>query len=259
MNVTKSLIKEYIKYLQIKGTQKDVTIAKNIRNLKPFLNYCMHEDQEYITKFEIEVPKFDEVIPITFSTEQLSVLMRKPDIKKGRNIIEFRNWLMSAHMFDTGNRISTIINIKIADLHLEEYYIELQHTKNRKKKMQPISQELCLHIREFLRYRGGDYKDYLYCSQFGKQLTRSGAYQSLKKYNISRGISMVKPHAYRYSFAENFLLQSDDIYALKELLGHSNLSMVLKYLRAFNKNLQPIVEQTSPLKKYMETKRKVLK
>ena len=82
----------------------------------------------------------------------------------------------------------------------------------------------------YLRNRNGE-SDSLWLSQQGKPLQREGVQGILER--LLRYAEVKAPgklcHAFRHTFAVNFLEAGGDSLELQELLGHTSLTMVNRY------------------------------
>jgi integrase/recombinase XerD len=106
----------------------------------------------------------------------------------------------------TGNRVGTIISIKIGDIDFDNDTIILKKTKNRNQQIIPISNSLKMILLEYLKYRKGNAEDYLFCTATGGQLTRSSVITAIRKYNQKRGVRKTSIHLFRHTFAKNWIL-----------------------------------------------------
>lgn len=93
---------------------------------------------------------------------------------------------MINYVLGTGQRLNTIRNIKICDIDLNNEEVVVTTMKNKKQKTLPLSHTLVLILKEYLRYRGGEPDGYLFCTQYGKQLTSSGLQSAIQNYNKKR-------------------------------------------------------------------------
>lgn len=93
---------------------------------------------------------------------------------------------MINYLLGTGQRLNTVRNIKIGDLDLGNEEMVVTTMKNRKQKTLPLPHTLVLVLKEYLRYRGGEPDSYLFCTQYGKQLTVSGMQSAMQTYNKKR-------------------------------------------------------------------------
>lgn len=62
----------------------------------------------------------------------------------------------------------------------------IKSMKNKTQKFLPLSHSLVLILKEYLKFRGGEPDDYLFCTQYGKQMSISGIQSAIQNYNKKR-------------------------------------------------------------------------
>lgn len=105
-----------------------------------------------------------------------------------------------------GCRASTILNIKISDIDFHNENVILRKMKNRKQLCIPLSRTLLKVLHEYLSIRKGNAEDYLFCTEYGQQLSLRGLQTAIKNYNHRRGVKKVSIHLFRHYFATQWLL-----------------------------------------------------
>jgi integrase/recombinase XerD len=73
--------------------------------------------------------------------------------------------------------------------------------------------------------------DPLFASRTNTRLDRTNLRHMLNTVARQAKVSNVHPHRFRHTFAITFLRNGGNTFALQKLLGHSELSTVLKYVR----------------------------
>lgn len=243
--ITNEMIEDYIIYLKDKRQIKDITINSYLRAIRAFIKFGQ-ERNNIDKQIKVKMIKTEKQIKENYSDQELEILLKKPD-KKSCTFTEFKTWAFVNYLLGTGNRITTAINVKICDIDFDNFTITLQKTKNRKQQIIPLSNTLAEILQEYLCVRGGSPDDYLFCNQYGEQSTR-GAYQKLViKYNKKRGVNKTSVHAFRHTFAKNWILSGGDIFRLQKILGHSDISVTKEYLQMFGQDLQMDFERFNPL------------
>jgi len=244
-NITDVLITSYI--LHLRKTRKDISdisINTYLRGLRVILYFLM--DRGHITPFKISLIKADKKIKETYTDEELEQLLKKPNIKT-ENFATYRTWVIICYLLGTGNRVRTLCNIKIGDIDFSSHEIKLRAVKNHRQYIIPLSSVLEKTLREYLEYRKGNPDDYLFCTQFGQQLTQFGLSTSIKKYNKRRGVSKTSIHLFRHTFAKKWILNGGDIFRLQKILGHSSLDIVKEYVNMYGADLQNDFSNFNPL------------
>ena len=222
----------------------DITINSYLRGIRAFLYYCM--EMEYLSKFKVVIPKVDKKLKETYTDTELKVLLKKPDLKKC-NFSEYKIWVFSNYLLATGNRISTALSLKIEDIDFVNGIIQLNQTKNRISQLIPLSPALEKILKEYLRYRKGTPKDYVFCNSYGAQGEKRTYQSMLARYNRSRGVEKTSAHLYRHTFAKKWILNGGDIFRLQKILGHSDLAVVKEYVQMFGQDLAVDFDKFNPL------------
>ena len=243
----KRLMLEYQAHLT-KKKLADKTIKTYITGMRTILHYFM--DEGYINEFHIVAPKSDQQIKETYSQEELERLLKKPDMRKC-SFAEYRSWVMVAYFIGTGQRLNSVINIKIGDLDLGECTVILRKTKGRKNLMLPLPPSLPPILREYLNLRRGREEDFLFCTQEGGQLARGSAISAIREFNLSRGVRKTSIHLFRHTFAKNYLGNGGNVFHLKKLMGHSDLKSTERYLNLMIDDIQQNYQEYNQLERLM--------
>lgn len=206
----------------------------------------------------MEMPKISdkEVVKETYSDEELMLLLKKPD--KDCTFNEYRTWVIINLLLNNGCRAASIRSIQIQDVDLENRQIILRHTKNGKMQAIPLCSMLIPILREYLATRGGSPSDFLFCTQYGDQMTRDTLRNSIARYNKSRGVEKTSTHLFRHTFARKYLVDcGGDAFALQRLLGHSSLKMTKHYCAIYDSDLANNYDNFSPLAKMKQPKERI--
>lgn len=237
VDVNERVIIDYLMYIKThKPNVSQKTVCTYIRGLRAILYFMMKSG--YVENFKISLPKTEETIKETYTDNEIKRLIEKPKINKGCSFSELRNWALVCYFLATGNRLSTVCNIKISDVDFQSEEILIRKTKNKKQQIIPMSAELKSVLQEYLKYRKGEPDDYLFCNSYGERLNRDTMSGCISKYNHSRGVSKTSIHLFRHTFAKNWILNGGDIFRLQKVLGHSTLDMVKNYVAIYGGDLK---------------------
>jgi integrase/recombinase XerD len=220
------------------------SINSYTRVLKSFFSWC---NEEGITALNIGLYKGEETIKETYTDRELAALLKKPDIRHS-SFAEYRNWVIINFLLNSGSRAATVRAILIRDVDLENGLVYYRHTKNRKVQVIPLCTAMTAVLREYMRFRGGEESDYLFCTETGSQLTENGLRQSIARYNQRRGVQKTSIHLFRHTFARKYLIDcGGDAFMLQKLLGHSTLAMTKHYCAIFDADITKNYDNFSPL------------
>lgn len=230
-------------------SMRDTSLSPNsinsyTRTLKSFFSWC---NEQGITRLNIPLYKAEETVKETYSDAELAALLKKPDIRKA-TFAEYRDWVIINFLLNCGSRAATVRAIQIRDVDLDGGMVFYRHTKNRKAQVIPLCSAMIAILREYLRHRGGEAADYLFCTETGSQLTENGLRQSIARYNTRRGVQKTSIHLFRHTFARKYLIDcGGDAFTLQKLLGHSTLAMTKHYCAIFDADLTKNYDNFSPL------------
>lgn len=100
--IAQNTINNYRLSLLDEGKVSAVTVNTYIHNLSPSIKYGMKRG--YVSSnIEFKDSKAQEKIKELYTTEELRILLKKPDIKR-RGFAEYRDWAIINFMLATGVR-----------------------------------------------------------------------------------------------------------------------------------------------------------
>jgi len=239
--------------LHLLETANVYTVNSNLRGVRRVLYYFM--SLSYMDTFKVILMKQPEPIKETYTDAELKLLLKKVIINEETTFIEYRNWVIINFLLGTGCRLETLINIKINDLDLDNTIVKFITTKNKKGILVPVSNTLTTVLQEYLKYRSyNNTNDFLFCNSFGEKVHKRTLQQSIKDYNLARGINKSSIHMFRHTFAKKWILNGGDMFRLQKILGHSDLDMVRKYVNMFNDDLKIDFNEINPLESISSNK-----
>lgn len=219
------------------------SISSYMRAFKSFMSWCKTEGY---TEIVVPIYKMKETVKETYTDGELKKLLEKP--ASNCSFCEYRNWMMVQFLLNSGCRASTIRNIQNKDVDLEGRQVAFRHTKMGKIQVIPLCSTLVSRLKEYMKIRGGESDDYLFCNEHGEMLTESALRSAIERYNQQRGVDKTSIHMFRHTFARKYLLDcGGNAFTLQKLLGHSTLEMTKKYCAIFNADIANGFDNLSPL------------
>jgi integrase/recombinase XerC len=107
-----------------------------------------------------------------------------------------------------------------------------------------------LWINERSKIKNCEESAFLFLNQKGAKLTNRAIQYRLKYWAEKNNIpENIHPHLLRHSFASHVLQSSQDLRAVQELLGHSNISTTQIYTHLDFQHLAKIYDQSHPRSK----------
>lgn len=218
----------------------EVSMGTYARDFKTLMRFFMK--QEYLPYFEITIPKADKYPIETYTDKELRQLLKKPDVRKC-NFATYRSWAVVNFLLSTGIRQNSLVNIKIKDVDFDNNIVYVNTTKNRKPLIIPLNEDIVKVLQEYLKYRGGNPGDWLFCSTYGEQLTRSSSYHAIWDYCHLRGLEKTGVHRFRHTFAKKWVTMGGSVVTLQKILGHSSLAITENYLNILTSDLKKDMEE----------------
>ena len=243
-----SLQKQFGDYLREVDEVNEQTVVSYFRDFRAIMYYAMQEG--WIDSFKITIKEKDAPIKNCYTDAEIKKLTRKPNID---DFVEYRNWVIVHYLLATGNRIQTIINLKVADIDFEDRYININVQKNGTTTRIPMAKKLIPILRDYISYyRTDEYGDmldseYLFCTYEGEKITDNGLKQSMKRYHEKRGVNKTSIHLYRHTFAKSWIIKGGDLFSLQKMLGHSSVKMVQRYSNLYASDIRKKVDDFAPI------------
>lgn len=241
----------YIQYAKdLNPNISNVTINCYLRHIRAMLYYFM--ENGYMNGFKIRLVKCEKPLKEIYTDYEIEKLIEKPNTKTC-SFSEFRNWAIICYLLGTGNRLKTLCNVRIEDIDFYNDEIRLTQVKNKKPHIIPLSIALKKVLQEYLIHRKGNLDDYLFITQYGKQMAKDSVTSAITKYNKKRGVSKTSIHLFRNTFAKSWIMNGGDIFRLQKILGHSSLDMVRVYVEIFGGDLKKDFTSRNPLDKHFNS------
>jgi site-specific recombinase XerD len=162
-----------------------------------------------------------------------------------------RNFAIIWTLLDCGLRASELCSLKMDDAHLAQGYLKVLG-KGNKERLVPIGhrcQEALLRWRDRLRRLFELVESpFLFLNSNGGPLTVQALDEMVKRAGARAGVPRVHCHLLRHTFATNYLVKEvGDPLRLQQILGHTSLEMVRRYVSVANVQRSLIDRRSSPM------------
>ena len=229
------------------------TVATYTRILKTFYNWCYEENFHYI---KVPVVREKETAKETYTDDELARLLKHPD--RHCEFGEFRSWVIVNFLLNSGCRATTVRNIQNRDVDLDAMQVIFRHNKNKRIQSIPLCSVMVNILREYMKVRGGERDDFLFCDIYGGELTEDALRHAITRCKKSRGVNSFSLHKFRHTFARKYLIDcGGNAFTLQKLMGHSTLNMTKHYCRIFDNDITKDFDLHSPLAQMQKTKPRI--
>lgn len=246
-DMDKSTVESLVIQLRNNDELNDMSLYTYTRDFKTLLYFFM--EREYLDRFKITIPKADKQPIETYTDSDLMKLLKKPNIKLC-SFNEYKTWVIVNFLLSTGVRQNSLLNIKIKEIDFDNGVVMVNVTKNRKPLLIPLNDDILLILKEYLKYRGGEQEDYLFCNVYGQQLKKSTLYHAIYDFNRSRGVELTGLHRFRHTFAKKWVTMGGNVVTLQKILGHSSLAITENYLNILTCDIKQSVNEFNILKEF---------
>lgn len=194
---------------------------------------------------EVKAPKQGRKLPKTLDVDQVTGLLEAGT----DSILEIRDLAIFELCYSSGLRLSELTALDINDLDLHNQSLMVRHGKGNKSRYLPIGSKAVKALQHWLHHRivASADENAVFTSKQGKRLTQRSVQLRLKQWCIKKGITEhVHPHMLRHSFASHLLESSQDLRAVQDLLGHSNIGTTQIYTHLDFQHLASVYDQAHP-------------
>ena len=241
-NVTFKIVRNWISYLLESGL-KARSVNRKISSLKSYFKFLVISNySDSNPTLKIISPKTSKRLPVFIEKEKINSLLDAKFFDD--NFIGYRDKLIIELFYFTGIRLSELLNISIKDVDFNNSQIKVLGKRN-KERLIPLTYTLISELKNYINKH--NINSYLFVDENNKKLYSKKVYRIVNKY-ISKVSSIKKksPHILRHSFATHMLNNGADINAIKEILGHANLSATQIYTHNSIKKLKNVHKQAHP-------------
>lgn len=237
-------IRKWLLHRQAHGVS-NYELHNAYRQPRTFWNWCMREGLTENNPFaKVEKPRLMPTAKPALSPEEVQALLNACEGKDWRRM---RDKALILLLLDTGLRIHEAHALTVGDAKQERLLIR---GKGGKQRLVFLSPEVRLALRKYLNacpYPLNDDSP-LWWGTYGA-LTLWGILEVIQKIGKRAGLPKhLGAHAFRRTFATWSLRSGIDLETLRQLMGHSDYSVLRQYLALVETDLKQAHQQHSPLR-----------
>lgn len=245
---TQSDLKDLVLRLREKGL-KETGVNTILRCVNAYLHWSSGIERKCgpgCTHPRIAQLKEPRLVLPTFTEQQIKRLIAW----KPRGRYQRRLHVLILLLLDTGCRISEATGLHVADIDLDNLLVKL-NGKRRTERLVPISFELRKVLFRYCMEAARKPEALLFASRTGSTWSRRNVLRDVK--GLCHDLGFTAPartlHAFRHTFAVNYLRRGGSVFHLQKVLGHSTLEMTRRYANLITADLQAVHERVSLLSK----------
>jgi len=227
-SITVPLLRKYTLFLGEDGVRTSTTIQSYVRALRAFLTWCYNEEILSTNLSEkYKLPKAKRKTIDVLTDVEINKLMSSFNTNY---YVHLRNYCICALMLDSGLRMEEVVTLKISNLHIPEGYAIIDG-KGNKERTVPLGDNTRRYLLKYQRKRyPREQTDFLFLTTSGYPINKNTIKQLFRKLKKKLDIPRLRAHLLRHTFATKYLSNGGDMYSLQQILGHTSLEMVKRYV-----------------------------
>ena len=252
-NLTIADFYAYLSYLDNEKNDNPTTRSRKISAIKSFYKYLYQEIEvidENVTE-KLRNPKISQRQPVYLTLDETERLLTVVNAEKNE-FLRARDLAIIFTFLTTGMRLSELVSINVSDIENDHFKIIGKGNKERTVYLTENALKLIhnyLNIRN--KYLDGMYIDALFVSTRKNRISNRAVQSTIEKYLNKAGFdtSLYSTHKLRHTAATLMYKYGNvDIRALKDILGHTNISTTQIYTHLDDEDLKDAVNK-NPLSK----------
>jgi len=224
------------------------SVNRKISTLKSFYRFLKKEGK--VTNnpmLRVISPKTSKKLPEFVELEKMNLLLE--DVAFEDSFKGIRDKTLIELFYATGMRLSELIALNIEDISFMKSQIKVMG-KRSKERIIPLSPHIIYILKQYLLEREkllSVDSQRLFLTEKGKKLYEKLAYRIVNYYlSMVTTINKKSPHVLRHTFATHMLNNGAELNAIKEILGHANLSATQVYTHNTVEKLKKVYKQAHP-------------
>lgn len=258
--INESVVSAYVDWLSKERECNNSTCNHHLSAVKSFFLYASRMEP-VVVKYFHEIQKVPEKniqknSSVDYMTEKaVKAILKQPDTNTDKGL---RDLFMMALLYDTGARISEILNMKTDDINIEDKPYAILLGKGSKKRTVPLMSST---VQQFKRYMDifhktekGYLNEYLFYTTIHgvrNQLSDNAVRKIMKKYadtartTCSEVPKNIYPHLWRHTRAMHLYQHGMDLTLISQWLGHASLETTLIYAHADTEMKRKAIEKAN--------------
>ncbi len=233
------------------GRSGAATLARRMASLRKFYRHWLQNGRlERDPTADLHAPQRIRPLPKAIAEERIATLLDAPDAGTAAGL---RDRAMLELMYACGLRVSELVTLPLAQIHLREKFVQVLAGKGGKQRLVPMGETAAEWLQRYLSesrpvLTAGRQLPEAFVNQRGEALTRQGFWYIIKQYAAAAGIAdkQLTPHALRHSFATHLLNHGADLRVVQMLLGHTDITTTQIYTHVAAARLKALHAEHHP-------------
>jgi len=272
-DLTLEVARDFVLYLQTRrkwdghanGSSADarlspMSVQNYVRGIRAFFSWLHREGYtEMNVLAPLRPPKAPRKLVDVLTDDEVARILACLDADTASGC---RDMAMIVVYLDSGLRLSELVGLKLADAHVDQCYLKVMG-KGAKERIVPIGslaqkilQRYIYHFRPEPLYSD---HDYVFLTLEGRPLSSNAVKLVFSRLGRKSGVKRFHAHLCRHTFATRYLANGGNIFFLQQILGHTSLEMVKRYVTVASEQVALQHVKFSPMDRMNAVRLKALK
>ncbi len=249
-DISKNEIRAYLGKLTREGYEKK-SIARKLSSIKSFFRYLSQKKIITVNPAALmATPRLEKKKPQFLTAAQMQTLF---SLLETVQPVDYRDKAILELFYSTGMRLSELVDLNLADIRFSAGTVSVTG-KGSKQRILPVGRHALDALNAYLQRRTELVRPGLapdsravFIQPTGRRITPLAVQRMVKrKLQSVSDARKLSPHVLRHSFATHLLDNGADLRAVKDLLGHENLSTTQIYTHVTMDRLMGVYRNAHP-------------
>ena len=246
-NINERLVRNFIIYLNSEKVAA-TSISRKLASIRGFIDFCLEQKLLDLNPLQyIKNPKVKRKLPETVSIKSIESVFKLIDNSDLDKYDKLLYYAIIDVIYSCALRVSELCSLKINDIDTKHGTIRV-FGKGSKFRIVPIGKQTISTLKAFLEVRVNNLEnEILFLTKKGNSINTKYVYRVINKYlGLVSDVEKKSPHVLRHASATHMLDGGADLIAVKEMLGHENLSTTQIYTHVSIERLKNTYKTAHP-------------
>jgi site-specific recombinase XerD len=247
---------DFLDYIEKERGNETSTRNQRLGAIKTFFHFLARTVPELMHANEciqaIRLKSCEHRPPPSLSVEEMDAILACPD---PNTLLGARDKALLHLMYNTGARVQELADVTVADVRFEAPVTVTVTGKGRKTRAIPLWEEtveILTHYLELRKQLGVD-SEHLFLSSRGGPMTRFGIGNRVALHAKAASATCpslegrnITPHAFRHTTALHLIEAGNDIFVVRDWLGHAHIKTSSQYVEISVERKRKALEKMPP-------------
>ena len=254
--ITPEVVLDFLDYIEKERGNATTTRNQRLAAIKTFLHFLARTVPELMHANEciqaIRLKSMEHHPPPSLTVEEVDAILAGPD---PGTLMGARDKALLQLMYNTGARVQELADATVSDVRFETPATVTVTGKGSKTRVIPLWEETVEIITHYLELRKqfGVNSEHLFLSSRGGPMTRFGIGRRVAVHAKAAGATCpslqgrnITPHVFRHTTALHLLEAGNDIFVVRDWLGHAHVKTSSQYVEISMERKRKALEKMPP-------------